>query len=86
MPLSTKYEQVIAAPSNCAVASLIELYLFSLENKVVANTTTKKVNEHDTKYFQNVLLVGTVSFAVSTNVTFWKCFCILFIYFFCHCI
>ena len=38
---------------------------------VVANATTKKVNEQDTKHFQNVMLVGMAS-EVSKNYTY-KC-------------
>ena len=38
---------------------------------VVANTTTKKVNEQDTKTFPNVMLVGMAS-EISKNYTY-KC-------------
>ena len=33
-----------------------------------------------------VTVVLLISLAIPTNITFWKCFCILFIYFFGHCI
>ena len=36
---------------------------------VVANATTKKVNEQDTKHFQNVMLVGMAS-EISKNYTY----------------
>ena len=39
----------IAAPSNCAVLCFIELY--PRADIVVANATTKEVNEQDTKTF-----------------------------------
>ena len=38
---------------------------------VIANATTKKVNEQDTKHFQNVMLVGMAS-EISKNCTY-KC-------------
>ena len=38
---------------------------------VVANATTKRVNEQDTKTFQNVMLVGMAS-EISKNYTY-KC-------------
>ena len=38
---------------------------------VVANATTKKVNEQDTKHFQNVMLVGMAS-KISKKYTY-KC-------------
>ena len=38
---------------------------------VVANATTKKGNEQDTKHFQNVMLVGMAS-EISKNYTY-KC-------------
>ena len=38
---------------------------------VVANAMTKKVNEQDTKHFQNVMLVGMAS-EISKNCTY-KC-------------
>ena len=38
---------------------------------VVANATTKKVNEQDTKHFQNIMLVGMAS-EISKNYTY-KC-------------
>ena len=40
-----------AAPFNCAVVRLIELYLYPLKKTVVAYATTKKVNEQDMETF-----------------------------------
>ena len=37
-------------------------------------------------YLVTVVFADFDSLAISTNITFWKCFCILFIYFFGRCI
>ena len=60
-PLSTEHEQ-----DNCSFqlcCSLIDQIVPSStrEDTVVANATAKKVNEQDTKHFQNVILVGKAS-------------------------
>ena len=41
------------------------------ENTVVANVMTQKVNEQDTKHFQNIVLVGMAS-EITKNYTY-KC-------------
>ena len=52
MPSSTEHEKT-AAPSNCGMYSLIYRTIPSSTrgDAVVANATTKKVNEQDTKTF-----------------------------------
>ena len=58
MPSSTEHEQDSCSFQPCC--SLIDQTVPSStrEDTVVANATTKKVNEIDTKHFQNVMSVG----------------------------
>ena len=69
MPSSTEHEQ--DSCSLCCSLIYRTVSSFTREDTVVANVTTKKVNEQDTKHFQNVMLVGMAS-EISKNYTY-KC-------------
>ena len=72
MPSSTEHEQDSCSFQLCC--SLINQIVPSStrEDTVVANATTKKVNEQDKKHFQSVMLVGMASeISKTTHTSVW---------------
>ena len=60
-PSSTEPEQVSCSFQLCCTLIYPTVPSSTRADTVVANATTKKVNEQDTKTFQNVMLVGMAS-------------------------
>ena len=69
MPSSTEHEQ--DSCSLCCSLIYRTVHSSTRADTVVANARIKKVNEQDTKHFQNVMLVGMAS-EISKNYTY-KC-------------
>ena len=71
MPSSTEHDQDSCSFQLCCSLIYRTVPSSTREDTVVANLTTKKVNEQDTKTFPNVMLVGMAS-KISKNYTY-KC-------------
>ena len=71
MPSSTEHDQDSCSFQLCCSLIYRTVPSSTREDTVVANLMTKKVNEQDTKHFQNVMLVGMAS-KISKNYTY-KC-------------
>ena len=71
MPSSTEHDQDSCFFQLCCSLIYRTVPSSTREDTVVANSTTKKVNEQDKKHFQNVMLVGMAS-KISKNYTY-KC-------------
>ena len=70
-PSSTEHEQDSCSFQLCCTVIYQIVPSSTREDTVVANATTEKVNEQDTKHSQNVMLVGMAS-KISKNYTY-KC-------------
>ena len=68
-PSSTEPEQDSCSFQLCCTLIYPTVPSSTRADTVVANATTKKVNEQDTKHFQNVMSVGRAS-EISKNYTY----------------
>ena len=68
-PSSTEPEQDSCSFQLCCTLIYPTVPSSTRADTVIANATTKKVNEQDTKHFQNVKLVGMAS-EISKNYSY----------------